>query len=129
MTVIYTRTGGSAVSLAGAEADGGDGPLGLRYSPAGIIQTEPVIGSAAPARFDRGNILYRWSFTCKKKHATYEAALSYLGDHIQDIRGLGTLVFTHGSSILTLSLADVQAEGYANGATSEWSYSGQGVLS
>lgn len=128
MTVTYTPDGGSVVSLAGAESDEADGPLGLEGSTSRSVQQDAVIGAAVPARFARGNQVVEVSFSAKKAHASYEAAHEYWIGHVQAFNSLGTVVITQGSEVMTLTAASVRAQGRTTGATSEWRYQVEGVI-
>jgi len=127
MTIVYTPEGGAAVSLAGAETDVSDGPRDLHGGASAIVQEEAIVGAAYPARFARGNRSYQVSFSVRKPHATYAAAVLYWLGHLQEFNNLGSLVITQGASTLTLTKASVEVDGFPNGATSEWNYRVTGI--
>lgn len=127
MTVSFTPDGGGAISLAGAEADISDGPLGLRGSSQIMVQEDPLVDADFPSRLGRGNQVVEVSFSVKKKHASYEAAVAYWMTHIAACNDIGTCTFVQGSASLSLGSADVVAEGFPNGATSEWTYRVRGI--
>lgn len=127
MTIVYTPEGGSGVTLAGAETDVADGPEGLDIGTTAEVETVPVVRSAYPFRAARGNRLYSFRFRAKKKHASYEAAVSYSITHIAAFNNIGSCVITQGSATLTLTKASVTARCRHNGATTEWDYSIDGI--
>ena len=127
MTINYTPEGGSVVSLAGTESDLADGPLGLTMSADAIMEETPIIRAAYPYRVARGNRTYRAGFSVRKKHTDYEAAHAYVLAHVQEFNNVGSAVFTQGSAVLTLTKAQVRAQGVSAGATSEWTYEITGI--
>lgn len=126
MTVVFTPSGGSAVSLAGADAGGLDGASGLRMGGQSMVQQEPQVRGSV-AVFDRSNRRVSGSLTARKQHTDHHAAMTYVAAHIAALAGVGTLVFTWTGGSLTLTSAHITAEGRDMGATSEWTYSFEGT--
>ena len=128
MTISYTPEGGSSVSLAGAESDLADGPLGMEGGAESAIQQEAIVRAAYPFRASRGNRVYTISFTVRRKHTDYEAAHAAWLAHVQAFNNVGSCVFTQGSATLTLTKAQVTARGSIRlGATTEWVYTVTGI--
>lgn len=128
MTIVFTPSGGSPVNLAGAAADGSDGPFAQSGSLSQLMQEEPVTGATKPAVHDRGNRRVTRSFSSRKEYADYEAAQAAEVAMYSAVSGLGSCVFTQGSSVLTLTDAYVQFTCVSMGATNEYNWTVTGSL-
>ena len=130
MTVTYNpdAAGPATVTMAGAEDDIADGPHQLHGSSSSLVQEEAIVDGTYPLRLPRGNRVYEFTFTVRKKHASYEASVAYWLGHLDDFPGVGVVTFTQGSAVLTVSTADVKVDGFPNGATSEWTYQVRGIV-
>jgi len=126
MTVTFTPAGGSAQSLAGSEASGADGVLGLNMRGESLVQREAMIRGNM-AVYHRKNRRVTGSFTVRKQHSTHATAMAYIASHTAALEGVGAILFTYTGGSLTLTNAVVVAEGRSLGATTEWQYSYEGT--
>lgn len=126
MTIQFTPSGGSAQSLAGSEASGADGALGLAMRGESLVQREAMVRGSM-AVYNRSNRRVTGTFTVRKQHTTFHTGMAYIASHTAALAGVGSLVFTWTGGSLTLTSAVVVAEGRSLGATTEWQYSFEGT--
>src|SRR5689334_6616382 len=132
MVITYTPDGGgSAVNLAGADtASQFDAPVNLLFPlDEKVFQVTPIVRSANPAVFDRGNVVRRASFTTHRKYADYATAVAAAAAHSEAVVNKGTVTFVEGgTTVKTIHNARVRAEGGpSGGAFTVFSYQIEGT--
>lgn len=106
--------------LADNESDGFDGAENVRVGSRPVMQTTPVIDSAAPSMIHRGNVTYSISFRSRRRHATPAAAKSFCGTHAAALAANGGPFIGFGLN-LNNGVCEVQTE--VIGITTQSSYS------
>lgn len=118
MTATFTPSGGSLVTLAGSDTSGCfDQPSGIQMSGATLVQSENLVRSASPARYDRGNHTRRCSFTVTKSYADWKAAVAANATLVAAVEGLGVFILNDGAgNILTINNATCTVDAGDSGA-------------
>lgn len=110
MTATFTPTGGSLITLAGADANMVDQPTGLEGTATPVVETHNIVRADAPVRYHRGNVLHTRTFEVSKSYATHEDAMTAneeLAATLSENLGTFRLKNAAGSTILELTSASV----------------------
>lgn len=124
MVITFTPTTGSAVTLAGADSNQFDQPIGLTMEARDVTQVTTIVRGTKPDVQNRMNREYSVSFSTERQYSDWAAAVAACNTHLTKFDLLGTVTLVQGATTVTINNARVSARLMSiTGAVTMWAYS------